>query len=131
MVRSLQKVLFFAFFLFSFLPLVAQDDWDVPWQVVGDSSELVPKRNIIVTGKIMQKGTGTPISGATISAETFKYFDYSDESGRYALELPPGRYRIMIRYVGMKTKYLRLRILSAGLFNVEMDPAERRMTLVE
>ena len=121
MVRSLQKVLFFAFFLFSFLPLVAQDDWDVPWQVVGDSSELVPKRNIIVTGKIMQKGTGTPISGATISAETFKYFDYSDESGRYALELPPGRYRIMIRYVGMKTKYLRLRILSAGLFNVEME----------
>ena len=121
MVRSLLKVLFFAFYLFSFLPSLSQDDWNVPWKVIGDSSNLVPNQNIIVTGKITQKGTGEAISGASISAETFKYFDYSDQAGRYTLELPPGRYRLMVRYVGMKTMYLRLRILSAGLFNIEME----------
>ena len=118
---SVQNLFFFTLFLLFSIPSLAQDDWDVPWQVIGDSADLVPKQNIIVTGKITQKGTSEAISGASISAETFKYFDYSDQAGRYTLELPPGRYRIMVRYVGMKTRYLRLSVLSAGLFNIEME----------
>ncbi len=100
---------------------LAQDDWNVPWQVVGDSSEFVPKRDVIITGKITVAGSGEPLTGASISAETFRYFDYSDQSGNYAIELPPGRYRMMIRHVGMKTVYLRLKILSTGLFNIQME----------
>ena len=108
--KSTTDYLVIAALLTSF-PSFAQDDWDVPWQVLGDSASMVPKQEIIITGKITVKGTGEPISGASISAETFKYFDYSDLSGNYALELPPGRYRIMIRHVGMKTRYVRLRIV--------------------
>jgi hypothetical protein len=118
---NLLRVSFLITALLTCLSSFAQDEWDVPWQVIGDSASMVPKQNIIVTGKITVKGTGEPISGASISAETFKYFDYSDPSGNYALELPPGRYRIMIRHVGMKTRYLRLRILTAGLFNIQME----------
>ncbi len=121
MVGSLLKINFFTLCLLASLPCLAQDDWNVPWQVIGDSASLVPKQNVIVTGKITVKGSGDPIAGASISAETFKYFDYSDQTGKYALELPPGRYRIMVRHVGMKTLYLRLRILSAGLFNIQMQ----------
>jgi hypothetical protein len=100
---------------------LAQDDWNVPWQVVGDSSEFVPKRDVIITGKITVAGSGEALTGASISAETFRYFDYSDQAGNYAIELPPGRYRMMIRHVGMKTVYLRLKILSTGLFNIQME----------
>ena len=99
----------------------SQDDWDVSWQVIGDSASMAPKQNVIITGKVSIKGSGEPVSGASISAETFKYFDYSDQSGVYALELPPGRYRMMVRHVGMKTIYLKLRILSGGLFNIQME----------
>ncbi|WP_276374920.1 TonB-dependent receptor [Chryseolinea sp. H1M3-3] len=100
---------------------IAQDDWDVAWQVVGDSAELIPKQNLILTGRVTQKDSGEPVTGASISAETFKYFDYTDQTGSYVLELPPGRYRIMVRHVGMKTVYLRLRIVSSGLFNIQME----------
>ena len=103
------------------LTAFGQDEWDVPWKVIGDSTNLVPKQNVIVTGKVSVKGSGEPVTGASISAETFKYFDYSDQSGGYAIELPPGRYRIMVRHVGMKTVYLKLRILSGGLFNIQME----------
>ena len=120
MVGFLLKVHFVVIFLLFCVPSFAQDEWNVPWQVIGDSANLVPKQNIIVTGKI-SVGTGEAVSGASISAETFKYFDYSDQSGNYALELPPGRYRMMVRHVGMKTVYLRLRILSGGLFNIQME----------
>jgi hypothetical protein len=98
-----------------------QDDWNVSWHTIGDSTSLIPKQKIIVTGKISVKGSKEPVAGASISAETFKYFDYSDQDGSYILELPPGRYRIMVRHVGMKPVYLRLRILSSGLFNIEME----------
>lgn len=121
MVRNLLRFNLLLSALLTGFTSFAQDEWNVPWQVVGDSSMMVPQRNIIVTGKITVKGTGDPISGASISAETFKYFDYSDQSGNYALELPAGRYRLMMRHVGMKTVYLRLRVLSTGLFNVEME----------
>lgn len=118
---SLLRISFFITALLTCLTSFAQDEWDVRWQVVGDSARMVPRQEIILTGKITVKGSGEPISGASISAETFKYFDYSDQSGNYALELPPGRYRIMIRHVGMKTLYLKLRVLSGDLFNIQME----------
>ena len=39
----------------------------------------------------------------------------------YVLELPPGRYRVAIRHVGMKPVYVRMHVLSGGLFNIEMQ----------
>ena len=116
------KLFFITIFsLLGYQTFAQNDDWNVPWQVVGDSAKLIPKQNIIVTGRITLKGTREPVIGASISAETFKYYDYSDQAGSYVLELPAGRYRIIVRHVGMKTVYLKLRILSAGLFNIEME----------
>ena len=121
MVVSTFRIVLTLLFLSFWFTALGQDDWDVPWQVIGDSSNLASKKNVIVTGKISVKGSGEAITGASISAETFKYFDYSDQNGGYAVELPPGNYRIMVRHVGMKTIYLRLRILSGALFNIQME----------
>lgn len=121
MAGSLVTIFFFVLFSHVCFNAIAQDDWNVPWQAIGDSAHFVSKQTIIVTGKITIKRTGEAVTGASISAETFKYFDYSDHAGNYALELPPGRYRILVRHVGMKTVYLRLRIISAGLFNIQME----------
>jgi hypothetical protein len=121
MVDSTLKIFVVILLLSPYSNAFAQDDWNVPWHAVGDSSNFVPRQNIIVTGRVTYKESGEPVSGASISAETFKYFDYSDQSGSYLLELPPGKYRIIVRHVGMKTMYLKLRILSAGLFNIQME----------
>ena len=99
----------------------AQDYWDIPWVVVGDSAHMIPGQDLIITGHIWNKGTNTPVTGASISADTFKYFDYADQNGAYALELPPGRYRVLVRHVGMKEVPLRLLVLSAGLLNIPME----------
>ncbi|MBA4053725.1 MAG: hypothetical protein C0490_03345 [Marivirga sp.] len=99
----------------------AQNEWNTPWITIGDSASLILRQNVIVTGKITLRETGEPVSGASISAETFKYFDYSDQAGRYVLEMPPGRYRILARHVGMKPVYVKLRVLSTGAFNIEME----------
>src|SRR5690606_34184544 len=101
---------------------VAQEDWNlVPQVVIGDSSSLKTSGKVLVTGTVSRKDAGTPVSGASISADLFKHFDYSDQYGRYLLEMPVGRYRITVRYVGMKPKYIRVLVLSDGLLNLEME----------
>ena len=67
-------------------------EWDpIPWILLGDST-LVPDRNskLVVTGKIINADTGEPISGASVSADFFKHYDYSDDNGNYFLKLPRG-----------------------------------------
>jgi len=116
-VRVLAAVVFCLFFT----EVSAQQEWNVPSTVLGDSADLVPTTRVTVTGKIKVAGTQTPVSGASVSVETFKYFDYSDQAGRYILDLPPGKYRVVVRHVGMKTRYFRLIILSPSVFDVEME----------
>ena len=115
MLRALLSI-----FLLSFTVLgYGQSDWDVPWTVIGDSSKI--NQRVSVTGTVTIKGTGEPLTGASISAETFKHFDYSDENGRYILILPPGSYRILVRHIGYKGKYIRLKVISSGVYDVEME----------
>ena len=100
----------------------AQQDWNlIPWTVVGDSADLVPTTRVTLTGRIKVKGTQAPVSGASISVETFKYFDYSDQAGRYILDFPPGKYRLVVRHVGMKSVFYKLIVLSPSVFDVEME----------
>lgn len=99
-----------------------QTDWSaVPWLTLGDSSELDPEKPVIVTGKITLKTSREAVSGASVSVEQFKHFDYSDTQGKYVLEMPPGRYRIIVRHVGMKPSLYRVRVLSGGVLNIEME----------
>lgn len=101
----------------------AQTDWQtVPWQTIGkDSSHLDKQRNILITGNVRSKNFGEAIVGATISVDSHKYFDYSDSKGQYVLEMPPGDYRISVRHIGMLPLFFRLKVLSGGVFNVEME----------
>jgi len=101
---------------------VAQNEWDgLPWTVIGDSTQVSENPNISVTGKITVKGSNEPVARVTVSADLFKYFDYSDQFGNYYLELPKGKYKILIRHVGMKPLYYRLKVFSNGVFNIEME----------
>ena len=116
---STAKILLFALFLLASRHIIAQDDWNTPWIIVGDSSKMKSNQDVMVTGTITSD-SGVPVTGVTISAETFRYFDYSDEQGRYLLEMPAGKYRITIKHVGMKTVYLRLHVVSGGVHNIAM-----------
>ncbi len=101
----------------------SQIEWQtIPRQTIGhDTSKIDKLNNILVTGTIRNKSTSDPIVGASISADIFKYFDYSDNKGQYILEMPPGDYKIMIRHIGMLPGYFRIRVFSSGVFDVELE----------
>lgn len=99
----------------------AQTEWDGAWITLGNPEELKSDKMVVLTGTIISKNTGEPIAGASLSVDQFKYFDYTDQQGRYYIELPSGSYRIMVRFVGMKTMYLKLRVATNSQYDISME----------
>ncbi|MEY4929725.1 MAG: hypothetical protein RI909_449 [Bacteroidota bacterium] len=122
MISSPRLCILLGLLVFS-ITCVAQTDWQtVPWQTIGkDSAQADLKNNILVTGTVRNMGSGESVSGATISVDSHKYFDYTDNKGQYVLEMPRGDYRISVRHIGMKPRYFRLKVLSGGVFDVSME----------
>lgn len=98
----------------------AWTEWDIPWKTIGDSARLKPGERLTLTGTVKDEN-GRPIAGASVSVETYRHFDFADEQGRYFLELPPGSYRVVVRHVGYKHVFLRLRIVSSSALDVTME----------
>jgi len=97
-----------------------QIEWDsIERRVVGDSS-IKTTQKVIITGNVTGEN-GLPLTGATLSLDLLKYFDYSDKSGRFVIECPTGEYRLVVRHVGMLPLYLRLVVLFPGVLNIAMQ----------
>jgi hypothetical protein len=118
-------VITITFLLFLFHSAFPQDseidEWDVPWTILGDSTDIPDKESILViTGTITNSNTRKPISGASVSVDFFKHFDYTDENGMYVLEVPPGDYKVRIKHVGLLPEYLRIKVFSNATLDVDM-----------
>jgi hypothetical protein len=111
--------LFILLFLVGTQSLRAQDVWNVPVTIVGDSTKQTFNEKIIVTG-VVRDQNNQPIEGATLSVDGMKFFDHADEQGKYVLELPPGMYRLIVRHIGMIPQYHRIRVYSTALLNFRM-----------
>lgn len=99
----------------------AQDVWDIPYLNLGDSTlRLSPETKVIITGKITDR-QGLPLVSASVSMDGFKYFDYSDQNGNYLLELPAGKYRMTVRYVGKQSALRKVRVWSGGNINFTLE----------
>jgi hypothetical protein len=86
---------------------------------VGDSTKANSKKAFL-TGIIVQAETNIPLAGAAIFIDGFRYGDNSDAKGRYLISLPPGKYRITVRYLGKAPIQKRLILFSNGVLNFEM-----------
>lgn len=107
-------------FLYSF-GSYGQIDWKTaPTLSVGDKDDELEGVTVMVTGTIRSSTTKEPLTAASISVDLFKFFDYSDNNGRYLLELPAGTYKLTIRHVGMATQFLNLRVYADGVLDLTL-----------
>lgn len=116
-----KRLLFSLVFVFTFCVSYGQDEWNVPWTVIGDSLDMVEGEQMVLTGRIINKVTKEPIAGASVSFDGFKFFDYSDKNGAYVVELLPGKYRIRVKQLGMLPVYIRAHVVSQTNFDIEME----------
>jgi hypothetical protein len=95
-------------------------EWNVPWTNVGDSLDLVEDEPVHLTGRIFNSADGQPVSGASVSFDSFQHFDYTDKNGSYFIECLPGTYKVKVRHVGMLPVYIKIRIVSDGRLDIKM-----------
>lgn len=107
------------FFLAAATGVCGQDQWNIPLTLVGDSTKKAFNEKVIVTG-VVRDQNNQPVEGATLSLDGMKFFDHTDEHGKYVLEVPVGSYRLIVRHIGMIPLYKRLRVYSTDLLNFTM-----------
>lgn len=56
----------------------------------------------VIEGIIQDKKSGDPLVGATVQIAGSKNFVVADQNGKYTLEIGPGKYTLIIRYIGYK-----------------------------
>ncbi|WP_157974376.1 TonB-dependent receptor [Lewinella sp. IMCC34183] len=64
-----------------------------------------------------------PIIGATIQVEDNPTATTTDAEGHYALDLPPGAYRLLIGYVGYGRQERDIRLNGSGTYDINLDAA--------
>jgi hypothetical protein len=119
-------ILTFAFFISN-----AQEEWDVPWTVVGDSAKIKKGENVVITGTVTYGDTGLPVEGALVSVDYLKHFDHTDKNGRYYIDLPVGNYKIYFKTLGSSPQYYRVRALSYGVLDIAIKEGTTQLREVE
>lgn len=109
---------FLIFFFVTFITLKGQEKEDLV--VFGDSSEVGSVKQVVLTGTIVQADSKTPLGGASIFLDGLKYGNNSDYYGRYLIELPPGTYRLTVRYLGNIPIHKKISIFKNGVLHFEM-----------
>jgi hypothetical protein len=113
-----QRVLAFLFFLLVFNFVKGQEK--VEWIVFGDSSKVSTIKRVVLTGTIIESDSKIPLGGASIFIDGLKYGNNSDAFGRYLIELPPGNYRLTVRYLGNIPIHKRISIFENGVIHFSM-----------
>ncbi len=90
--------------------------------VFGDSTRSIKaNEKVTLTGTISQLTDDKPVASAAIFVDGLKFGNNADQNGRYFINLPPGKYRLSVRHVGMAPISRRLVIYSNGVLNFRME----------
>jgi len=70
------------------------------------------ERGSFIAGKVLSKETGKVIKDASISIVGSKIGDFTDEKGKFQIKIPPGKYKLDIKFTGydnLETKEFRVK----------------------
>ncbi len=89
--------------------------------VIGTLDNLIPGRNPIITGVILDRENDEPIIGATMQVRTLGIGTTTDELGKYELQLPPGSYSLDLQYIGYRNQQVPIKVIGNGTLDLTMD----------
>ena len=90
-------------------------------KIFGDSTRVfTPGAKVTLTGTVVSILDRTPTSGTALFVDGFKYGNSSDANGKYYISLPPGKYRLSVRHLGMEPIQIRIAIYANAVLDFEM-----------
>lgn len=79
-------------------------------------------------GQVVDAATGAPLAEALIEIEGSRHQTWTDAAGRFAISLPPGQYRALIRHIGYQPTSEGWWV-SDGILSVTIALEQRPITL--
>ena len=92
--------------------------------VLGDETVPITGEQTVLEGFIVDE-SDSPLQGATIFAEELNAGTTTDEEGYFRISMAQGEHRIIVRYIGMETKIVRIRIHSADTLQITLAEQEQ------
>lgn len=83
--------------------------------------------SVVLSGRVRDLQTGTPIASATVSIPALKIGAYTDGDGYFSLTVPVGKHEMSIRSVGMSEVVQPVDLQGNGTIEVEMQEAIREL----
>lgn len=117
---------FFCAVLFMFsLPIIntltAQNVSNSDIIILGDDRIPLTDEHAVIEGIVMDEEENRPLQGATIFIEELDSGTTSNERGYYRIEVEQGEYNLLTRYIGKKTKSLRIRVHSSDTLQIYLS----------
>lgn len=81
----------------------------------------------VLSGRVRDTQTGTPIASATVAIPALKMGAYTDGEGYFSLTVPIGKHELNIRSVGMSEVIQPVDLQGDGVVEVEMQEAIREL----
>ena len=88
--------------------------------ILGDSTRADLPKRLTLTGTVVLSTDKKPIAGAALFVDGLKYGNNSDQYGRYFITLPPGKYKLTVRHLGLAPIQYRISMYGNGVLNFEM-----------
>jgi hypothetical protein len=80
-----------------------------------------------VTGKVVDKSSRLPLSGASVFAQNTTFGVATDGEGNFNLKLPNGGYELVVTFTGYQTESVRISSSDNKELQIEMTPKEKSL----
>ncbi|BDX36923.1 TonB-dependent receptor [Tenuifilaceae bacterium CYCD] len=87
---------------------------------IGSSRELGKSSKALLTGRIVDGKSGTPLIGAILYDENLKVGTSTNLNGEFSFQLPVGDHKLKISYIGYEDAYQTVQIYSSGAVDFEI-----------
>jgi hypothetical protein len=87
---------------------------------IGDPAEAGRTSDAVLRGRIADGGTQEPLTGAVVYDERTKSGASADADGSYSIQLPVGKHKLRVSFVGYEDFYQQVNLVSDGKLNFEL-----------
>ena len=98
---------------------------------IGDPMKYGQSSKAVLQGKVLNGKTGEPLAGAIVFVEKHNLGTTSGAKGVYSIELPVGENRLTLKYIGFENKYVNIKLLSDGSFDLELFESSVKLDEVQ
>lgn len=98
---------------------------------IGSAEQLVKGRKCRVSGKVLNRGSGEAVIGATLYIEELGLGMISSVDGSFSFSLAPGIYTLEIDHMAMQAKECGIDVISSGEVDFELEEKHIELQEVE